>query len=89
MAGHLTFTSHFNRQVQKLLKKEVSIILELIFPKIKHCKCSGKNICFRDLSTLQNVFVSSDRNSHISYNGGISFLIIVPVTVLLCCLALK
>lgn len=49
MAAHLTFTSHFNQQVQKLLEKEVSIILELI----KHYKCSGKNICFQDLSTLQ------------------------------------
>lgn len=89
MAAHLTFASHFNRQVQKLLEKEVSVVLELIFPKIKQCKCSGKNICFRDLSTSQNVFVLLDRNSHISYNSGISFLIIVPVTVLLHCLTLK
>lgn len=89
MAAHLTFTSHFNRQVQKLLEKEVSIILGLIFPKIKHFKCCGKNICFRDLSTLQNVFVPLDRNSHISFNSGISFLFVVPVTVLLCCLTLK
>lgn len=71
MAAHLTPTSRFNWQFQKLLEKEVSIILELIFPKIKHCQCSGKNICFQDLSTLQNVFVSPDRNSHIFYNCGI------------------
>lgn len=39
---HMLFTSYLNQRVRKVLENEVSIILELISPKTKHCKTAVK-----------------------------------------------